>query len=86
MSHIVVLGAGLGGTIMTCNLRNRPGSQHRISGRNRGRHYHFVPSRPWGAVGWRERRQVDLEPVFGRRDNALCPQGAERLDPAAKPA
>jgi sulfide:quinone oxidoreductase len=86
MSHVVVLGAGLGGTIMAYELRDRLGSQHRISVVNKGHHYHFVPSNPWVAVGWREREEVeiDLEPVFKRRDIALYPQGAKRLDPAAK--
>jgi len=86
MSHIVVLGAGLGGTIMAYELRDRLGSQHRVSVVNKGSHYHFVPSNPWVAVGWREREQVeiDLEPVFKRRNITLFPQGAKRLDPAAR--
>jgi len=45
-----------------------------------------VPSNPWVAVGWREREQVeiDLEAAFRKRDIALFPQGAKRLNPAAK--
>ncbi len=86
MSHIVVLGAGLGGTIMAYELRDSLGPEHRISVINKGSRYSFVPSNPWVAVGWRDRHEVeiDLGPVFARRNIDFCPQGARRLDPAAR--
>ncbi|MCA8880983.1 MAG: FAD-dependent oxidoreductase [Rhodobacteraceae bacterium] len=86
MAHVVVLGAGLGGTIMAYELRERLGKGHEISVVNRGSRFAFVPSNPWVAVGWRDRAAVeaDLAPVFARRDIALHPQGAERIDPAAR--
>jgi sulfide:quinone oxidoreductase len=86
MSHIVVLGAGLGGTILAYELRDRLGSEHRISVINKGARYSFVPSNPWVAVGWRDRQdvEIDLGPVFARRDIGFYPQGARRLDPAAR--
>ena len=61
MSHIVVLGAGLGGTIMAYELRDRLGAEHRISVINKGAHYSFVPSNPWVAVGWRDRQDVEID-------------------------
>lgn len=83
MAHIVVLGAGLGGTIMAYELREILGNGHRISIVNKGGYYSFVPSNPWVAVGWRtqEAVEVDLEPVCRKRDIALYPQGAKRLHP-----
>ncbi len=83
MAHVVVLGAGLGGVIMAYELREKLGSAHRISVVNQGSRYSFVPSNPWVAVGWREREaiEVDLGPVFARRDIALHPEGARRLHP-----
>src|SRR6185312_2022979 len=86
MSHVVVLGAGLGGTTMAYELRDLLGTAHKISVVNKGTKYSFVPSNPWVAVGWREREQVeiDLEEVFRRRDIGLYPQGAKRLNPATK--
>ena len=86
MSHVVVLGAGLGGTIMAYELRDRLGAEHRISVINKGARYSFVPSNPWVAVGWRDRQdvEIDLGPVFARRDIGFFPQGARRLDPAAR--
>jgi sulfide:quinone oxidoreductase len=86
MAHVVVLGAGLGGTITAYELRDLLGREHKVSVINKGSKYSFVPSNPWVAVGWRDRESVsvDLEPVLSRRDIALYPQGAKRLDPKAK--
>jgi sulfide:quinone oxidoreductase len=86
MAHVVVLGAGLGGTIMAYELRDLLDREHKVSVVNRGSTYSFVPSNPWVAVGWRDRNEVsvELEPVFRRRDIALHPQGAKRVDPGSK--
>ncbi len=86
MAHVVVLGAGLGGTIMAYELRDLLGREHSISVVNKGTKYSFVPSNPWVAVGWRDRDavSVDLEPVFRRRQIELYPQGARRVDPKAR--
>jgi sulfide:quinone oxidoreductase len=86
MAHVVVLGAGLGGTIMAYELRDALAPVHDISVVTRGTQYSFVPSNPWVAVGWRRREAVtvDLAPVMARRGIALYPQGAARLHPAEK--
>jgi sulfide:quinone oxidoreductase len=86
MAHVVVLGAGLGGTILAYELRDALGREHKISVVNKGTHYSFVPSNPWVAVGWRDREaiEVDLRPVFERRGIAFHPQGAKRVHPAEK--
>ncbi|MFC3163769.1 NAD(P)/FAD-dependent oxidoreductase [Ciceribacter thiooxidans] len=84
MAHVVVLGAGLGGTIMAYELRDALSREDRVSVINKGSVYSFVPSNPWVAVGWREREsiEVDLAPACKRRDIALYPQGAKRLHAA----
>ncbi len=86
MANIVVLGAGLGGTIMAYELRDELGKGHTISVVNKGSRYSFVPSNPWVAVGWRDREaiEVDLTTVLAKRDIALHPQGALRLHPAER--
>lgn len=86
MAHVVVLGAGLGGTIMAYELRDALGSGHRVSVVNKGTRFSFVPSNPWVAVGWRDREdiEVDLTEVFERRNIEFFPQGAERVHPAEK--
>ena len=86
MAHVVVLGAGLGGTIMAYELRDALGAEHRVSVVNKGTRFSFVPSNPWVAVGWRQRDdvEVDLTEVFRRRSIDFFPQGAERLHPTEK--
>ncbi|TPW31626.1 NAD(P)/FAD-dependent oxidoreductase [Martelella alba] len=83
MAKIVVLGAGLGGTIMAYELRNKLGRDHEITVVNKGSVYSFVPSNPWVAVGWREREavEVDLVPAFKKRNITLRPEGAAKLHP-----
>ncbi|GEO84297.1 MULTISPECIES: NAD(P)/FAD-dependent oxidoreductase [Alphaproteobacteria] len=81
MAHIVILGAGLGGTIMAYELRDNLSPSDKVSIINKGSKYSFVPSNPWVAVGWRDREsiEVDLEPACKKRDIGLYPQGAKRL-------
>ena len=84
MVHVVVLGAGLGGVIMAYEVKDQLGKTDKVTVINKGSHYSFVPSNPWVAVGWRNREalEVDLAPVFARRDIDLKPQGAKRVHPA----
>jgi NADH dehydrogenase, FAD-containing subunit len=83
MSHIVILGAGLGGTIMAYEMNERMRPEDRVTVVNQGSTYSFVPSNPWMAVGWRKREDiaVDLAPVLARRGIALRPEGARRVQP-----
>ncbi len=83
MAHVVVLGAGLGGTIMAYEMKDKMGPDDRVTVVNLGSRYSFVPSNPWVAVGWREPADisVDLTEVLGRRGIALRPEGARRVLP-----
>jgi len=86
MAEIVVLGAGLGGTIMAYELLAvlRPGDNLTVVGQDR--RYHFVPSNPWVAIGWRKRSEVeiDLKPVMARKGIEFISQGAKRVHPDDK--
>jgi sulfide:quinone oxidoreductase len=86
VTHVVILGAGLGGTIAAFALREALGPTHPISVVSRGSTFSFVPSNPWLSVGWRERSriEVDLTEVMARRGITFLPQGAQRLDPAGR--
>lgn len=83
MSNIVVLGAGLSGTLMTYELLDqvRPGDTITLIGEDKK--YHFVPSNPWVAIGWRKRAEieVDLEEVMQRRGVTYRTTGAKRVHP-----
>ncbi|QKV16980.1 NAD(P)/FAD-dependent oxidoreductase [Oricola thermophila] len=86
MAHVIVLGAGLGGTIMAYEVREQLSRDHKVSVISKGSHYSFVPSNPWVAVGWRERDaiEVDLTEIMARRGIELHPQGARRVHPDDK--
>ena len=55
MAHVVVLGAGLGGTIAAYELREKIGADHSVSVVTNGNAFHLVPSNPWVGVGWHDR-------------------------------
>lgn len=61
MTRIAVLGAGLGGTIMAYELRDRLGRDVEIHLLSKGATYSFVPSNPWVAVGWRGREEIEVD-------------------------
>ena len=84
MAHIVVLGAGLGGSIMAYELRDAIGNGHKIMVVTKDPKYHFVPSNPWIAVGWRKPEDItiDLAPVLAKKKIDFVPVAAEKLNPA----
>jgi sulfide:quinone oxidoreductase len=83
MADIVVLGAGLGGTLMAYELKEQLRAGDRLTVIGQGRTYHFVPSNPWVAVDWRKRKEieVDLAPVFARKGIEFVTTGAKRVHP-----
>ena len=99
MAHVVVLGAGLGGTILASELREKLGRQHSISVVTKGSSFRFVPSNPWVAVGWRRQADVEVdltrifaqtgigtvEEAYGRSCGGRIGTGVADRDPATTP-
>ncbi len=83
MTHIVVLGAGLGGTMMAFEMHEKLRSGDKLTVVNKGSTYQFVPSNPWVAVRWRERKdiEIDLIPVMKKKGIELNTSGAKRVYP-----
>jgi sulfide:quinone oxidoreductase len=83
MAHVVVLGAGLGGALMAYQLKDQLRPEDTVTVVTKEPTYHFVPSNPWIAVGWREREDitVDLAPTMAKRKIDFIPVAAERLVP-----
>lgn len=81
MADIVVLGAGLGGTIMAYDLQAHKRPEDRLTLIGQEPRYHFVPSNPWVAVGWRQRSEIelDLKTVMAKKGITFLQQGAKRL-------
>jgi sulfide:quinone oxidoreductase len=83
MAEAVVLGAGLSGTLMAYELAEKLRHGDRLTVISQGPHYHFVPSNPWVAVGWRQKKdiEVDLTDVMRKKNIRLMTQGARRVHP-----
>lgn len=83
MSHIVILGAGIGGMPMAYEMREcaRPGDKVTVISNNPK--FHFVPSNPWVAVNWRTRDdiEVDIAPALARKNIDFIGVGAKRVHP-----
>lgn len=81
MAHIIVLGAGLGGSIMAYELQEQIRKEDRITVVTKDPKYHFVPSNPWVAVGWRGRDDisVDLGPTLAKKGIDFKPVAAKKL-------
>ncbi|MBA4352689.1 MAG: pyridine nucleotide-disulfide oxidoreductase, partial [Rhodobacter sp.] len=84
MAHVVVLGAGLGGAIMAYELKEQLRKEDTVTVVTKDPHYHFVPSNPWVAVGWRDREEitVDLAPTMAKKKINFIPVAAEKLHAA----
>ncbi|MDZ4311290.1 MAG: FAD-dependent oxidoreductase [Cypionkella sp.] len=83
MAHVVVLGAGLGGAIMAYELKDQLRNEDTVTVVTKDPTYHFVPSNPWIAVGWRKREDitVDLAPTMAKRGIDFIPVAAQQVHP-----
>ncbi|MDE3122304.1 MAG: FAD-dependent oxidoreductase [Paracoccaceae bacterium] len=83
MTDIVVLGAGLGGTLMAYELLPHLRWRDKLTVIGQGPRYHFVPSNPWVAVGWRKREDItiDLAQTMKRKGIAFKAVPAEKVVP-----
>lgn len=81
---IVVLGAGLGGTIAAYEIRDAVKGKASVEVIAESETFSFYPSNPWVAVRWREPAavQVHLPPIMAKRGIGFTSVGARRVDPA----
>ncbi|WP_315745229.1 MULTISPECIES: FAD/NAD(P)-binding oxidoreductase [unclassified Bradyrhizobium] len=84
MAEVVVIGAGLSGTLMAYELLAHVRREDRLTVISEGPVYHFVPSNPWVAVGWRKRDEIEIDLVdtMKRKGIRLLTQGAKRVHAA----
>lgn len=83
MARIVVLGAGVGGLPAAYELRAALGRTHQITVVNPDEAFHFTPSNPWVAVGWRKPEQVvvPLREPLQRKGIELLVGAAQKVIP-----
>jgi sulfide:quinone oxidoreductase len=84
MAHIVILGAGTGGMPAAYEMKAAVGKNHEVTVINEKKDFQFVPSNPWVAVGWRERKDISvpIEKYLGKRKINFIAQRAEKIDAA----
>lgn len=61
MSHIVVLGAGIGGVPAAYDLRKELNKEHEVTLVNKGEKFFFTPSNPLAAVGWSKSEKISVD-------------------------
>ncbi len=83
MTHVVVVGAGIGGMPMAYEMREKLGANDGLTVVGNGPNFHFVPSNPWVAVNWREREDIEFPVVkyLAQHSIAFNPAGAKRVYP-----
>jgi sulfide:quinone oxidoreductase len=82
MAHVVVLGAGTGGMPCAYELREELGKDHEITVVNERDYFQFVPSNPWVAVGWRERKDITfpIEPYLAKKKINFIASRCDKID------
>jgi sulfide:quinone oxidoreductase len=83
LPRIVILGAGLGGTIAAFEIKDAVKNKAEVSVISDSEHFSFTPSNPWVALNWRkpEAIRVALRPVFDRKHIGFVSIGAKRVLP-----
>jgi sulfide:quinone oxidoreductase len=81
MAHIVVIGASTGGLPAAYEARETLAKEHQITVISNTPIFHFVPSNPWIAVGWRERKQTafEIEPYLKKKNIAFSAAGVDEI-------
>ena len=82
MAHIVILGAGTGGMPAAYEMKAAVGNKHEVTVINEKKDFQFVPSNPWVAVGWRDRKDISLsiETYLSKKKINFIQQRADKID------
>ncbi|BCO30756.1 pyridine nucleotide-disulfide oxidoreductase [Thiohalobacter sp. COW1] len=83
MAHIVIIGASTGGMPAAYEIKEALGSDHRVTVINATPDFHFVPSNPWVAVGWRSRADIsfDIKPRLENKGIDFIPVAVSEIKP-----
>ncbi|MFO0775350.1 MAG: FAD-dependent oxidoreductase [Nitrospiraceae bacterium] len=84
MARVVVLGASIGGLPAALEARALLDKRHSVTVVSNVENFHFVPSNPWVAVGWRTRKDISLPiaPILTKKGIEFIHSAAERIEPA----
>ncbi|MBW8329350.1 MAG: FAD-dependent oxidoreductase [Thiobacillus sp.] len=83
MTHVVILGAGIAGVSAAYALKSKLGPRDEVTVVSDKPYFHFVPSNPWIAMGWRERADIafPIGPYLESRGIKFIHSGVKRIQP-----
>ena len=83
MAHVVILGAGIAGVSAAYALKAKLGPRDEVTVVADKPYFHFVPSNPWIAMGWRERSDIafPIGPYLESRGIKFIHSGVKRIQP-----
>ncbi len=83
MTHVVILGAGIAGVSAAYALKAKLGPNDEVTVVSDKPYFHFVPSNPWIAMGWRERSDIafPIGPYLESRGIRFIHSGVKRIQP-----
>ncbi|HET9462943.1 MAG TPA: FAD-dependent oxidoreductase [Thiobacillus sp.] len=83
MTHVVILGAGIAGVSAAYALKAKLGPRDEVTVVSDKPYFHFVPSNPWVAMGWRERSDIafPIGPYLESRGIKFIHSAVKRIQP-----
>ena len=83
MSHIIILGAGLGGMNAAYDMKEHARPGDKVTVVTDYPYFQFTPSNPWLAVNWRTREDItfDMAPYLKKKGIDLIVQSCKRVHP-----
>ena len=83
MARVVIIGASIGGLPAAYEARELLAKKHKVTVISNVESFHFVPSNPWVAVGWRTRKDISfaLGPVLEKKGVEFIHAMADRIEP-----
>ena len=83
MAHVIIIGASTGGLPAAYDIKAELGSDHKVTVVSAQPTFHFVPSNPWVAVGWRTRDDISFPLVEPLRNKGIdfIPQAVTEIKP-----
>ncbi len=86
MVHVVIMGAGIGGMPAAYEMKDalkKLGGDHKVTVVSNVDYFHFTPSNPWVAIGWRKREDITFkcEPYLKKKGIDFIASGVEKVIP-----
>ena len=83
MARVAIIGASIGGLPAAYEARALLDKKHKVTVLWYVDFFHFVPSNPWVAVGWRTRKDISfaLGPVLEKKGIEFINAAADRIEP-----